>query len=231
MNYKNAKTMTALCVVAGFAIASFAGFGIPAIEAIVVSIQPSKMVFVEDVTTTAVFQFRDGTEILPVQQFSQVGGYGTTTISTGTAKKPTQESSETTGRSKPAFTLEKVVGGSPYLYEAADETQKYFASSGFEYDYKFFDVTIYLAKSGDVLRAFEYHDCQVVNYQVVTRSDNEEGYTGKGFVLVDQYSFECKGYQPQNPAFDKLNVSTQAKTTSSSDLKSTDQWSEGFKAP
>jgi len=90
-------------------------------------------------------------------------------------------------------------------------------------------VTVYLAKGGDVLRAFEYRDCTVVNYTVATRSDNEEGYTGKGFVLVDQFTFECKGYTPQNPLWDKMTQTEQAKTTSSLDLKSTDQWSEGFK--
>ena len=213
------------------AIAVIADHGISNIEGITVSLQPSKMVFVENVTTTALFEFRDGTEMIPIQQFSQIGGYGTTTLSTGTAKKPSEESSETTGRSKPAFTMEKLVGGTPYLYEAADETQKYFSSSGFEYDYKFFDVTVYLAKGGDVLRAFEYRDCQVTNYVVTTRSDNEEGYTGKGFVLVDQFSFECKGYTPQNPAMDKLNQIEHAKTTSTTDLKSTDQWEPGFKSP
>jgi len=229
MNYKRVITMTALSVVAVFAIASFAGYGIADIEGITVSIQPSKMVFVENVATTAVFEFRDGTEMTSIQQFTQTGGYGTTTLSSGTAKSKSQESSETTGRSKPSFTMEKVVGGTPYLYAAADETQKYFASSGFEYDYKFFDVTVYLANGGDVLRSFEYRDCQVTNYSVATRSDNEEGYTGKGFVIVDQFSFECKGYAPHNPAMEKMNVSEQAKTTSSSDLKSTDTWEPGFK--
>ena len=211
------------------ALATIAGLGIVDIEALTVSIQPSKMVFVENVTTTALFEFRDGSEMVPIQQFSQTGGYGTTTLSSGTAKSKSQESSETTGRSKPSFTMEKLVGGTPYLYAAADETQKYFASSGFEYDYKFFDVTVYLAKDGDVLRSFEYRDCQITNYVVTTRSDNEEGYTGKGFVLVDQFSFECKGYTPQNPAMEKLNVSEHAKTTSSSDLKSTETWEPGFK--
>jgi len=229
MNYKHAIPMTALGVVAVFAIASFAGFDIPNIDGITVPPQPSKMVFVEDVSTTAVFEFRDGTEIAPIQQYTQTGGYGTTTYSSGTAKSKSQESSETTGRSKPSFTMEKIVGGTPYLYEAADETQKYFANSGFEFDYKFFDVTVYLAKGGDVLRAFEYRDCTVVNYNVATKSDNEEGYTGKGFVLVDQFTFECKGYTPENPLFDKLSQTEQAKTTSSLDLKSTDQWAPGFK--
>jgi len=226
LRYKTIIIITAISIVT---LAAIASYGISDTEGITVSLQPSKMVFVENVTTTAVFEFRDGSEMIPIQQFSQTGGYGTTTLSTGTAKKPSEESSEVTGRSKPAFTMEKLVGGTPYLYEAADETQKYFANSGFEYDYKYFDVTVYLAKGGDVLRAFEYRDCQVTNYVVTTRSDNEEGYTGKGFVLVDQFSFECKGYTPQNPLWDKMTQTEQAKTTSSLDLKSTDQWSEGFK--
>jgi hypothetical protein len=211
------------------ALATIAGLGIVDIEALTVSVQPSKMVFVENVTTTALFEFRDGSEMVPIQQFSQTGGYGTTTLSSGTAKSKSQESSETTGRSKPSFTMEKLVGGTPYLYEAADETQKYFASSGFEYDYKFFDVTVYLAKGGDVLRSFEYRDCQVTNYVVATRSDNEEGYTGKGFVLVDQFNFECKGYTPINPEMIKMNHVEKAKMISSSDLKNTDQWAPEFR--
>jgi len=211
------------------ALATIAGLGIVDIEALTVSVQPSKMVFVENVTTTALFEFRDGSEMVPIQQFSQTGGYGTTTLSSGTAKSKSQESSETTGRSKPSFTMEKLVGGTPYLYEAADQTQKYFASSGFEYDYKFFDVTVYLAKGGDVLRSFEYRDCQVTNYVVATRSDNEEGYTGKGFVLVDQFSFECKGYTPINPEMIKMNHVEKAKMISSNDLKNTDQWAPEFR--
>jgi hypothetical protein len=220
-----------LSIVAIFTIASFAGYGIADIEGISVSLQPSKMVFVENVATTALFEFRDGSEMVPIQQFSQTGGYGTTTLSSGTAKSKSQESSETTGRSKPSFTMEKLVGGTPYLYAAADETQKYFASSGFEYDYKFFDVTVYLARDGDVLRSFEYRDCQITNYNVVTRSDNEEGYTGKGFVLVDQFSFECKGYTPMNPAMEQLKLSetpNATKTISSTDLRNTDQWAPEF---
>jgi hypothetical protein len=211
------------------ALATIAGLGIVDIEALTVSLQPSKMVFVENVTTTALFEFRDGSEMVPIQQFSQTGGYGTTTLSSGTAKSKSQESSETTGRSKPSFTMEKLVGGTPYLYEAADQTQKYFASSGFEYDYKFFDVTVYLAKGGDVLRSFEYRDCQVTNYVVATRSDNEEGYTGKGFVLVDQFNFECKGYTPINPEMIKMNHVEKAKMISSNDLKNTDQWAPEFR--
>jgi len=225
MNYKNAITMTTLSVIAVFAIVSFVGFDQVA-DAIVISIQPSKMVFVENISTVAEFNFRDGSETSAFQQFTQTGGFGTTTVdATGRAKN---DAADHTGRTKPSFTLEKIAGGTPYLYKAADEAQKYINNAGMEFPYKFFDVTIYVAAGGDVLRSFEYHKCKVTNYVMATRSDNEEGYTGKGFALVDQYAFECDGYEPLNPAMDKLDVVEHAKTIGSSDLRSTDKWGPGF---
>jgi len=225
MNYKNAITMTSLSMIVMFAIVSFVGFDQVA-NAIVVSFQPSKMVFVENISTTAEFKFRDATEASAFQQFTQTGGFGTTTVdATGRTKN---DANDHTGRTKPSFTLEKIAGGTPQLYEAADEAQKYILNSGLEFPYKFFDVTVYIAAGGDVVRSFEYRDCKVTNYVMATRSDNEEGYTGKGFAIVDQFAFECDGYTPLNPAMDKLQNVEHAKTISSSDLKSTDKWEPGF---
>lgn len=235
MNYKNAITMTTLSVIAVFAVASFIGFEISDTDAAPAAAQPSKYVFVEGITPTVEFKFRDGTEISPFQLFTQTAGFGTTTQEatyrgTGTfsSTNPTTDAGERTGRSKPTFTLEKNVGGTPFLYEAADQAQKYIFSGGFEYPYKFFDVTVYLTAGGETLRSFEYRDCRVTNYVVATKADNEEGYTGKGFVYVDQFTFECDGYTPHNPVMDKMNISEKAKTISSSDLKSTDKWEPGF---
>ena len=184
MNYKNAITMTTLSVIAVFAFASFAGFEISDIDAVTTAVQPSKYVFVEGISTTAEFTFRDGTEISPFQLFTQTAGFGTTTLEatlrTQTGSNIAQnDGGEKTGRSKPAFTLEKNVGGTPYLYEAADEAQKYILSSGFEFPYKFFDVTIYLTAGGDTLRSFDYDNCRVTTYLVTTRSDNEEVRTNR----------------------------------------------------
>ena len=236
MNYKNAITMTTLSVIAVFAIASFAGFEISDIDAAPAAVQPSKYVFVEGTTVSAEFKFRDGTELSPFQLFAQTGGFGTTIQEatyrgTGTgfsATNPTTDGGEKTGRAKPAFTLEKNVGGTPYLYEAADQAQKNQLNAGMEFPYKFFDVEVFLTAGGDTLRSFDYQDCRVTSYVVTTRSDNEEGYTGKGFVYVDQFAFECDGYKPNNPSMDKLKVVEHAKTISSSDLKSTDKWEPGF---
>ena len=235
MNHKNAITMTTLSVIAVFAIASFAGFEISDIDAVTVAVQPAKYVFVEGISTSVEFEFRDGTEFSPFQLFTQTSGFGTTTqeatLRTGSSTTRVEDGGEKTSRSKPGFTLEKNVGGTPYLYEAADQAQKYILNSGQEYQYKFFDVTVYLTAGGDTLRSFEYRDCQVKSYLVTTRSDNEEGYTGKGFVYVDQFTFECDGYTPLNPSMDKLNIVEPSKTISSSDLRSTDKWESAFKAP
>ena len=225
--------MTTLSVIAVFAIASFAGFEIADTDAVPAAVQPAKYVFVEGIAPTVEFKFRDGTELTPIQLFTQTGGFGTTTLeatstTAGSAISAQPDGGERTSKSKPAFTLEKNLGGTPYLYKAADEAQKYINAGGFEYAYKYFDATVYFTAGGDTLRAFEYRDCQVKNYGVTTRSDNEEGYTGKGFVYVDQFTFECDGYTPHNPSFEKLSVTEKAKTITSSDLKSTDKWEYGF---
>jgi hypothetical protein len=223
--YKKQITALTASIIAGLALVSFGNLDIVAQT----MPQPEKFVFVEKISTTALFEFRDGSELVPIQQFVQTAGFGAKSL---VSVDDPKADSGASGRANPSFTMEKIVGGTPYLYAATDQTQQYYTSSGFEYPYKFFDVTVFLAQGGDVLRSFEYRDCQVTNYLVNTRSDNEEGYTGKGFVLVDQFSFECKGYTPHNPAMEQLKLDktpNATKTISSSDLKSTDQWESSFK--
>jgi len=210
MNHKNAITMTMLSVIAVFAIASFVGFKIVDTDAATMAVQPEKFVFVEKVSTTALFEFKDGTESMPIQQFTQTSGFG---------------SKSSHSRQTPTFTLEKIVGSTPYLYAAADEA---YANVSGEYPTKDFAVTIFTAAGGDVYRSFEYKNCLVTNYVVATRSDNEEGYTGKGFAVVDQFTFECRGYEPHNPVMDKMNIPETAKTIGSSDLNKKNQWGSDF---
>ena len=202
--------MTMLSVIAVFAIASFVGFKIVDTDAATMAVQPEKFVFVEKVSTTALFEFKDGTESMPIQQFTQTSGFG---------------SKSSHSRQTPTFTLEKIVGSTPYLYAAADEA---YANVSGEYPTKDFAVTIFTAAGGDVYRSFEYKNCLVTNYVVATRSDNEEGYTGKGFAVVDQFTFECRGYEPHNPVMDKMNISETAKTIGSSDLNKKNQWGSDF---
>lgn len=218
--------MTTLSVIAIFAVASFVGFQIADTDAAPAALQPSKLVFAEDVSATAEFKFRDATELVPVTYFIQTAGFGTTTLN---QDDDPRAPSGVTGRSKPTFTLEKSVSATPYLYEAADQAQKYMLNAGMEHPYKLFDVTVYLTAKGDEFRTFEYRDCQMTSYVVTTRADNEEPYSGKTvFAIVDQFTFECGGYKPLNPIMNKMSISDKAKTISSSDLKSTDKWESGF---
>ena len=210
MNHKNAITMTTLSVIAVFTIASFVGFKIVDTDAATMAVQPEKFVFVEKVSTTALFEFKDGSESMPIQQFTQTSGFA---------------SKSKNARQTPTFTLEKIVGSTPYLYAAADEA---YANVSGEYPTKDFAVTIFLAAGGDVYRSFAYENCIVTNYVVATRSDNEEGYTGKGIAVVDQFTIECRGYEPLNPIMDKMNVVETAKTISSSDLNKKNQWRPEF---
>lgn len=227
MNYKNTITITSLSVIAVFVIASLTIFGIPETDAVQVT-QPAKFVFVENVTSTASFQFRGGNEVIAIQQFIQTGGFSTTTFDSADKSK-SQSDAQVTLRTKPSFTLEKIASATPYLYQAADDAQKYQLNAGFEYPTKYFDVRIFLTDAhGDDFRTFDYTDCRVTGYNVTTRSDNEEGYTGKGFAIVEQYSFECNGYTPNNPVMDAMQVKETAKTIGTSDLKSTDRWKPGF---
>ena len=210
MNHKNAITMTTLSVIAVFAIASFVGFTIVDTDAAPMAVQPEKFVFVEKITPTALFEFKDGSEMIPIQTFTQTSGFA---------------SKSKNARQTPTFTLEKIVGSTPYLYAAADQA---YANVSGEYPTKDFAVTIFLAAGGDVYRSFAYANCMVTNYVVATRSDNEEGYTGKGIAVVDQFTIECRGYEPLNPIMEKMNVVESAKTISSRDLNQKNQWGPEF---
>lgn len=130
MNSKNTITMTTLSVIAIFAITFFTGMEVIDIDALTVAEQPEKFVFVEKISTTAIFSFRDGTEIIPIQQFSQTGGFGTTTFDATSRSK--NSGNDVTGRKIPSFTVEKITGGTPLLYQAADDAQKYTLNAGMQ---------------------------------------------------------------------------------------------------
>lgn len=186
MKTSQRTTIVAFSIVAALSIATITGFQVSGITAQEVQKNPYKTA--EDIRTTLVFKFREGTELVPVQVFMQKSGFG----------------GNTAFRNNPVFEIQKVPGDTPYLYEAADESQKYRGRGGFEYQYKFFDVEVLLAKGGNVIRQFNYQDCTVVNYRVDTLSDKEEAYFGKGFAIIDQFEFECSGYKPNNPIYDKI---------------------------
>jgi len=138
--------------------------------------------FAENVKITAIFEFKEKTEVTEVQTFNQKRGFNI--------------------NNDPVFELVKVIGNTPLLYSVVDETQKYrdtpysIIPSNLE-----FDVQILLANNAQILRSFAYEECYVVKYKVDTESDKEEGYISKslGFAVVDEFTFQCDSYEASYP--------------------------------
>jgi len=200
-----------------------------------------KFEMADGVTITGIFTFRDGVEIIDIQTFNQKGGFGVQTTSAGKVEDGVKTTSDTvtnySKRQAPAFQVEKIPGGSPHFYEAADESWFYGGRTiPVDYNYKYFDAEIIIARGGDVIRTFDYKKCTVVNYTVETYSDKEEAYMGKGFAVIDRFDVECDGYKPQNTELKmiKYNENMEKKngmnTVSSKQLKQPfETWSDNFK--
>ena len=119
-------------------------------------------------------------------------------------------------------------------YPLVDIFYNDFQGSGSSSDYRDFDVDVYLFQRGDdvAFRHFMYLSCDVVDYSVATLHDGDETFSGiTKFVLADAFTFQCAGYQPHCPIcmVDTQNTTTESVSTSTSDLKDTQTWSDSFK--
>ncbi len=132
------------------------------------------------------------------------------------------------------FQLLGGVGGDKQkLYTAVDK----FYAQGFSIanpNYSSFPVDVYLFHRGDdvAFRHFKYTDCNIVDYSVATLHDGDETFSGiTKFVLADAFTFQCAGYQPHCPIcmVDTQKTTTESVSTSTSDLKDTQTWSDSFK--
>lgn len=153
-------------------------------------------VFAEGVYPQATFKFKEAIVTYDFQAFNQVNNlFGI--MSNGVARS-----------TSPEFTLQRIVGETPYLHEAVDQTWQYQGrTTALEYPYKLFDVTVEMIQAGKAVRVFEYGDCQLTNYKVSTEFDKEEGYTtgGKtGFAVMETYTFICNGYNPVAVTYDEM---------------------------
>lgn len=150
--------------------------------------QPNKMYpFAEDVIAVATFKFRDATVTYDFQLFDTINNLFGTSASGFTIRQIA-----------PEFMLQKVVGETPDLHKAVDQSFQYGGKQSVQdYPYKEFDVIINLERNGKVLRTLEYSDCFVKNYKIKTEFDKAESFTGKdAFAILEQYTFECAGYKP-----------------------------------
>jgi len=131
-------------------------------------------------------------------------------------------------RANPTFELEGIVGDYPLLYTRVDENLKIQSVSGANLMTELFDVDVSLV-NGDLVRGFNYSNCRVVDYEVGSDMNKEENYIKGQFALENTFDFECQGYHPNNPMYDAM-FKTHAKsdTTSTMDLRNTDDWKPGF---
>jgi hypothetical protein len=198
MNTQKLKTTS---VIAAFAIASIAlVVGLSQTENIQAADGPkgnAVYVFAEGVYPQATFKFRDATVTYDFQL------YDTTSNLFGTSAS----GFSTTRNVNPEFTLIRIVGDSPYLHKAVDQTFENGGRSIQDYPYKEFDVIVEMIQAGQSMRTMEYSDCSITNYKINTRTDNEEAYTtgGKtGFALAETYTFACTGFEPSSPLYDAM---------------------------
>ncbi len=177
----------------------------PATDIIAQQISENKYILADDVGITAIFHLYEGVEISEFQVFDQIAGFD----------KPNET---------PEFRLERIVGETPFLHHAVDQTYRH-KGVGSDFDGKFFEVEVIVSQHGKPLRLFEYVRCQVSNYAVDTGVDVAEAWTTpQGFSVRDVFEFICDGYAPSSPAYDDLKSVKNGKTTSSSDITGAMTW-------
>jgi len=129
----------------------------PATDIIAQQISENKYILADDVGITAIFHLYEGVEISEFQVFDQIAGFD----------KPNET---------PEFRLERIVGETPFLHHAVDQTYRH-KGVGSDFDGKFFEVEVIVSQHGKPLRLFEYVRCQVSNYAVDTGVDVAEAWT------------------------------------------------------
>jgi len=155
--------------------------------------------FAEDTVITGIFYFFDGPEISRFEVFRQTSGFG--------------------ARETFVFELDKIVGSTPLLHKAADLSFFYRNSPGEQQSNTEFDVKIVISQGSEQKRAFKYTGCFVSDNSVLTRTDNEEGWTlvrNSGFAVVDKFEFQCQELDPLNPVYEEMISNKDESNTKSS---------------
>ena len=122
----------------------------------------------------------------------------------GTFKVFGTETSGFTRNKALSFKLEGIIGyDRPLLYQAINEYFEYGINS--KTSYSEFDVDITFARGGEPYRSITYGDCQVKSYDVLTLTDAEESYSGgTKWAYIDSIKFDCRGFAPHNPVYEKM---------------------------
>ena len=161
---------------------------------------------------SVIFDFESGTEEISFTEFYQ---------------------GNLAARANPTVQLVKVLGGTPLLYQVADDTRETGAkSTGVSTLIELFDVKVLLSYGDTVVRSFDYSKCRITDYVIKTEHDADESFY-KGFALTDEFYLECEGYHPNNPMYEEMDKVEKAKSLSSKEWQDNQRssWSDAFRAP
>lgn len=203
MNTQNLKKTSIVAVLAIVIAAFVVGLSqtqIAPVQAVAPPQGNAVYVFGEGVNPKATFTFRDATVTYDFQLFDMTSNLFGDSAAGSNFKYARQNS--------PEFTLARIVGDTPYLHAAVDQSYEYGGKLALQdYPYKLFDVTVNLDQAGSPMKTYLYKDCGISNYKVNTRTDNEEAYVtgGKtGFAVVETYSFQCNGFNMESPEYNAM---------------------------
>ena len=142
--------------------------------------------FANDVKTSVTFMFENGVEKIQFPVFNLVSAY-----------------EESANNVVAEFQVEGVLNYYPLLFNAIDKSRQVSGlSTASNVD---FNALVEITNDESFLRGFDFTSCRISDAKITTKTDKEEGFTGKsGFVLVLQSSFTCSGINPVNMHYDEL---------------------------
>ena len=142
--------------------------------------------FAKDTSTFVTFNFDDGSEKIEFPVFDLVSAYA-----------------DANENVVAQFQVEGILEYYPLLFQAIDNSR---AISGTTYaSNEDFDATVEFVSGDKMLRGFDFRECIVNSAQITTKTDKEEGFTGKsGFAVVNTMAFTCSGLKPINMYYDEL---------------------------
>ncbi|MCV0431491.1 hypothetical protein [Nitrosopumilus sp.] len=150
----------------------------------------SEFTFANNMRSALTFTYENGIEKIQFPVFNIISGYA--------------ESSENVVAE---FQVEGVLEQYPLLYNAIEQSRKV---SGLTTASNIkFDVLAEFTNGESTLWGIDYSTCRISDAQITTKTDKEEGFTGKsGFVLVHQLSFVCSGMKGIDMNYDELRGNT-----------------------
>jgi len=174
------------------------------------------------------FTFADGTETIEFSMFKQSKVLSATEdIFVSIPGKSTTDTAFLGKVTYPTLELRGILGDYPILYNNLDNNRK-IQNMGGTQNKDLVDIDVNLVSDTGVIRGFNFEHCRAINYKVSTNPNSEESYIKNKFAVENIFEFECQGYHPNNPAYDKMFDIEKANTESSGNLRNTDQWGSGF---